>query len=695
MIVMHRRQHASKNLLGGKIMFRFGVDYYPEHWPEARWEIDARLMQEAGFNTARLAEFAWSRLEPSPGRFEFAWLDRAIAILHAQGIQVVLGTPTASPPPWVMALYPDAYRVPESGQAMSYGNRREYCPTHAGYRERSRLITQALAEHYAGHPAVIGWQTDNEFGDRCYCDHCRAAFQGWLQHKYGTLDALNEAWGTVFWSHEYSAWAQIPAPLATAAPFGEGSPNPGLALDYYRFMSHQYVAFQREQIDILHNRCPDHFITHNLMGSGYDRLNYFDLAADLDFVSWDNYRRMQWTFQPEVRPSEAALAHTTMRGLKHKNFWVMEQQAGAGGWQIVSVAPRPGELQLWAYQSIAHGADAIIFFRWRSARFGTEQYWHGLLDHDGRTGRRYTEIKQMGAEIARVGAQIAGSEVRAEVALLLDYDTRFAFQIQANNPAFHYIAHVHDIFQAFHARNVAVEVVSAQEEFTGYKLLIVPALYVLREETAAAIERFVRQGGAVLVTPRTGVKDETNTIVDMPLPGYLARLCGIEVEEYDSLPAGVSQPLAFTNEDIHIPETLHARIWCDVVRTVDAQVVARYTQDYYANSPAITLNAFGAGHAVYVATFGDAALYTALAGWLLKLAKVEAIATPPAGVEYCVRWQGEQRILFVLNHSAEEQHLALPEPMLNLLTGETIPLSSVDLQPRQVMILAAPSGNGW
>ena len=670
-------------------MFHFGVDYYPEHWPEERWPIDARLMQEAGFNTVRLAEFAWSRMEPEADHFDFAWLDRAIAILQAHGMQVVLGTPTASPPPWVMALHPDAYRVMESGQPATYGNRRGYCPAHAGYRARSRSITQALAEHYAAHPAVIGWQTDNEFGDRCYCEHCRAAFHTWLQQKYGTLAALNAAWGTVFWSHEYTDWSQIPAPLATAAPFGNGSHNPGLALDYYRCMSDSYVTFQREQVEILRRLCPDHFITHNLMGIGYDRLNYFDLAADLDFVSWDNYRRMQWTFQPEVRPSDAALAHATMRGLKQQNFWVMEQQAGAGGWQIVSVAPRPGELQLWAYQSIAHGADGIIFFRWRTARFGTEQYWHGLLEHDGSTGRRYTEIKQMGAAIAQIGAQIAGSQVRAEVAILLDYDSRFAFQIQANNPAFHYAAHLHDIYQAFHQRNVAVDLVAGADDFARYKLLVVPAHHVLTAGVAQAIERFVRQGGIVLVTPRTGVKDESNNVVNMPLPGHLAAICGVEVEEYDSLPEGVSQPLAFEQEILPMAgDAPHAKIWCDILRVVDARVVARYTHDYYAGSPAITANAYGAGHAVYVATFGDAQLYAALADWLLKLAAVSGGVTAPAGVEMCVRWQGNQRILFVLNHTAAVQQVALPGPCIDLRTAQAIAPPTVELQPRQVLVLA-------
>lgn len=670
-------------------MFRFGVDYYPEHWPEAHWEIDARLMQEAGFNTVRLAEFAWSRMEPGPGCFDFDWLDRAIAILQAHGMQVVLGTPTASPPPWVMATHPDAYRMPESGRPVTYGNRRGYCPTHAGYRERSRIITQAMAAHYADQPAVIGWQTDNEFGDRCYCEHCRAAFHGWLRHKYGTLNALNEAWGTIFWSHVYTEWSQIPAPLATAAPFGDGSHNPGLALDYYRFISDSYVAFQREQVEILRRECPEHFITHNLMGAGYDRLNYFDLAVDLDFVSWDNYRRMQWSFRPEVNPSEAALSHGVMRGLKQKNFWVMEQQAGSGGWQIVSVAPRPGELQLWAYQSIAHGADAIIFFRWRTARFGTEQYWHGLLEHDGRTGRRYQEIKQMGAEIARAGAQIAGSQVHAEVAILLDYDSRFAFQIQANHPAFHYTAHVHDIYQAFHKRNVAVDIVSGQEDFGRYQVLVVPALYVLTEQVAESIARFVRQGGTLLVTPRTGVKDASNTVVNRPLPGLLAEVCGVEVEEYDSLPAGVSQPLAFADASLFADAAPHARIWCDVLRLVSAEVIARYTSDYYAGSPAVTLNRFGEGQAIYVATFGDAALYDALGDWLLGLAKITAPEATPAGVECCVRWQGDRRLLFVLNHTAEAQRITLPAPMVDIVSGQRVDAAALHLKPCQVLILAA------
>lgn len=667
-------------------MFRFGVDYYPEHWPEARWAQDAQDMRAAGFNTVRLAEFAWSRLEPHPDAYDFAWLDHAIDILHAEGLQIVLGTPTASPPPWVMQLFPDAFLVMKDGRAKTYGNRREYCPTHPGYRERSRRITQTMAEHYAHHPAVIGWQTDNEFGDRCYCPNCRRFFQGWLQHRYPSLDALNEAWGTVFWSHVYTEWSQIPAPLATAGHDDNGSPNPGLALDYLRFMSDAYCAFQDEQIQILRRTCPQHFITHNLMGFHYDNLNYFNLVRDLDLVTWDNYRRMQWTFTPEVQPVDAALAHATMRGLKDQNFWVMEQQAGPGGWEIVSVAPRPGELRLWAYQSIAHGADGIIFFRWRTARFGTEQYWQGLVDHDGTLSRRYHEIKAMGAEIAQNGERIVGSRVHAQVAMLLDYDTRFAFQIQANNPQFTYGGHFKAIYSAFHKRNVAVDIIPPDADLSKYQLVVVPALYVLSNDTAQRLTDFVHAGGTLLVTPRTGVKDVTNTVVEMPLPGLLAEVCGVRVEEYDSLPAGLTQPLAFSLSALQ-GKAAQVQAWVDVLAPTTAQVIASYTEDYYAGKPAITLNRSGEGAVVYVGTFGDAALYDTLAPWLLDEAGVQPGIETPAGVEVCVRGDAGRRILFVLNHTPVEQQVTLPDEYAHFRRGGTPAGANFQVAARDVVVL--------
>lgn len=661
-------------------MFYFGVDYYPEHWPEERWPVDAKMMAEAGFNVVRMAEFAWSMLEPEEGRFEFDWLDRAIAILAEQGIQVVLGTPTASPPPWLMHAHPDAYRVLADGRRMTYGNRREYCPNNPAYRHYSQRITEAMAAHYAGHPNVIGWQIDNEFGDPCYCPVCRVGFQNWLRDRYGSLEALNRRWGTVFWSHVYNDWAEIPLPLETG-----GAPRSGLALDFKRFASDSYVDYQQLQVDILRQYCPEHFITHNFMGFGYDQLNYFDLARALDLVSWDNYPRGFWDMKVEVDPSVPALGHDAMRGLKRRNFWIMEQQAGPTGWDIIGETPRPGELRLWAWQAIAHGADGVVFFRWRTCAVG-EQFWHGVLDHHGQPGRRYEELAGMGAELQRAGQEIAGAEWRAETAMLLSYDSRFAFQIQPNNPGFNFTAHFQQFYRALHRRNVSIDIVAPDADLSPYRLLVAPALYVLPPALADNLRRYVEEGGVLLLTARSGVKDEANAVVETPLPGLLSDLCGVVVEEYDSLPPGVSQPLAFDPPDLRGDPPARALHWCDILALTSARTLARYTEDYYAGRPAITINRFGKGQVIYMGAFGDETLSQRMMDWLLDLAKVRPLVASPPGVEISERWQDGRRLLFVLNHTGREQEVRLGVDFTNLLDGSSIP-DPANIPPRGVWVL--------
>jgi len=662
-------------------MLYYGADYYPEHWPESRWPTDARLMQEAGFNLVRLGEFAWSRLEPAPGRYDFAWLDRAIDLLAAHGMRVVLGTPTASPPPWLMAQHPDAFLVREDGLRATYGHRRCYCPSNPAYRERTAAIVGALARHYGAHPHILAWQIDNEFGSRCYCEHCRQRFHEWLRARYGTLDALNEAWGTVFWSQEYTDWTEIPLPAATG-----GVANPSLALDYRRFMSDLYVEYQALQIGELRPYSRGQLITHNLMGFGYEGLNYYDLARPLDLVSWDNYPRGFWATAQEVDPAAAALSHDAMRGLKGASFWVMEEQSGPSGWETMGAAPRPGEVRLWAYQALAHGADAIVYFRWRTCRFGTEQLWHGILDHDGRPRRRYEEVKQTGQELARLAAALAGTSVKAEVALIHCYDSRFAFQVQPGNPGFRYAGHALDLYRALHRRNVAADVVPPTADLSGYRLVLAPALHVVTPEVAENLERYVQQGGTLLLTARSGVKTATNTVVDLPLPGLLARLAGAEVEEYDSLPAGAAQPLAFAGPLAGRPPAGQATVWCEALAPRGAEVLASYASGWLAGRPAATRHRHGAGQAIYLGTCGDAVLLQALVDWLLAEAKVHPALAAPEGVEATLRQADGRQLLFLLNHTSEPREVALDGAWRELI-GDRPARGLLRLEARGVAIL--------
>ncbi len=565
----------------------------------------------------------------------------------------------------------------------TYGLRREYCPSHPLYRQHSERIVTAMAERFKDNPAVIGWQIDNELGDRCYCDICRAEFHKWLERKYQTLENLNEKWGTTFWSHNYSDWSQIPAPLTIALP---NTPvhNPGLALDYRRFMSDTYCAFQKLQIDILREHCPQHFITHNLMGFGYSQLNYFDLATDLDLVSWDIYPRHQWEMSADVDPARAALSCDAMRGLKKQNYWVMEQQSGGGGWDMLAVTPKPGELRLWTYQSIAHGAHAILYFRWRTARFGTEQYWQGILEPHGIPGRRYAEVAQVGKELQKIGDLLAGSQTKPQVAILQSYDSRFAFQVQPNHPRFSYESHITDIYRGFHRHNIPVDVVSEKDSLAGYKLVIVPAMYVLTEQTAANLEKFAADGGVVVFTVRTGVKDEFNAVVDIKLPGLVAKMCGVEVDEYISMSPERGNQVQYTLPDME--DSFPTSMLADVLEPKGAQVIAFHAQDFYADKPAATLNQFGKGKVIYLGALGNNAYYESIARWVASLANVEPLLETPVGVEVVERWQGEQKLLFVLNHSAQSQSFSFNAVYKNLLTDQ-ITNRKITVEPFGVLIL--------
>lgn len=634
-------------------MHHFGCDYYPEHWPRERWEQDARMMREAGLTVVRMGEFSWHRMEPSPGRYEFDWLEEAVQLLAAHGIQTILGTPTAAPPAWLVCQNPEILPCNEKGQTLGFGGRHHDCQSSEVYRVRVRAVVEALARRFCGNPNVIGWQIDNELGnsheDLCCCESCRAKFHVWLTEQYGTVEALNKAWGTAFWSQEYDGFSQIPAPLPVPTQH-----NPSLLLAWRRFCSALVREYQQEQVNILRRLCPDQFITHNFMGM-HPKTDYFKLAEPLDFVANDQYPTGYYLDEP-LTPAAIAADLDFVRGLKRKNFWMMEQQSGPTGGTVIGPAPKPGQLRLWSSTSVAHGADAVLWFRWRTCAFGSEQFWHGILPHSGVPGRRYEEIRETVRLLAPYLPRMAGTVSHAQAAILYDYDQLWAITEQPQHPRLSYRAEIQAWHEMLHTRNVPVDFLSDDGALSEYPLVLAPLQYILSPARAQALAQYAEQGGTLLLTMRTGVKNLDNVCqTDASLPGLLQSAAGLCVDDYDSRIWEPALPVLWGDA----PRGEGA-LWCDVITACGAQVLARYGDGaFYSGAPAVTMHRYGKGRVCYVGTCPNPALRKAIGEELLRVSGVQSLGDTPQGVELALRHGSSEAFLFALNHTAQPQEITV------------------------------------
>ncbi len=640
----------------------FGADYYPEHWPRERWSTDAWLMKEMGLQVVRMGEFSWAKFEPRLGEFCFEWLDDAIRLLSEHGIKTVLGTPTAAPPAWIIEANPEILPVDSHGERKGFGGRHHDCQSSPVYRSHIKRLVTAMAEHYKDNPDVIGWQIDNELGNShenlCMCDSCRLHFQQWLKRKYLTIESLNNEWGTAFWSQTYGSFEQIPAPRA--APTAH---NPSLLLDWRRFCSDLAVDFQQLQIDIIRGLCPHRFITHNLMGF-YEKTDYFDLTANLDFASADQYP-LGYYFPAPQPPYEISASLDLTRGLKKKNFWMMELQAGPTGGEIIGKTPRPGQLRLWSAHSIAHGADTIVYFRWRTCLFGTEQYWHGILPHNGIPGRRWEELKGTIEEMTPVLRDIQGIVQKSEIAVLYSYDQNRAIAIQPHHPELSYTGQIQKYYKSFYRRNATLDFISENDSFSGYKLVVAPLQFLMTDELGDKFKSYVENGGSLVLTMRSGVKNSNNVcLADCELPGRLGEIAGIAVTDYDCL-KDVNVGLRWLDGD----KTGFAQKWSDIVTLKGAQVLAEYTSEYYKGTPAVTKNSFGKGNVFYVATEPDEALMDIIADYLIFSLSIATQGESPEDVELTVRKGRKNDYLFAINHADAVKRIKIPKKWKPLLPG--------------------------
>ena len=655
--------------------FYFGVDYYPEHWPRQRWETDAKLMREMGVTVVRMGEFSWVKFEPEEGVYRFDWLDEAIELLGSYGIKTIVGTPTAAPPIWLVEQTPEILPIDSHGQRKGFGGRHHDCQSNALYREHIRRFVTAMAEHYKSNPHVVGWQVDNELGnshmDLCMCESCKSAFQGWLQKKYGTIDALNQEWGTAFWSQTYARFDQIPAPRVTPTAH-----NPSLLLDWKRFCSDLIVDFQALQVKILREICPHHFVTHNLMGM-YDKTDYFKLSEALDFVSHDQYPKGYYQKGFGQPPEELASNLDLMRGMKNKPFWIMEMQAGPTGGSMVGVTPRPGQLQLWTAQSVAHGADTIVYFRWRTCAFGNEEYWHGVLPHSGVPNRRYWELKETAARLSPIMADIHGIAPKSQVGILFSYEQDWALQIQPHHPDLAYENVVQAYYNAFFRAKIPVDFIGSTSVLEQYPVVVAPLQFLMNPQTEEAFFRYVKNGGRLVLTFRTGVKDENNACMTaQALPGRLSELLGLEIDDYDCM-LGFDAGVVWEGGQTQGRCTL----WSDVLTLKGALPLARYASQYYAGTPVVSRNSYGAGAAYYIASNLDGVLLDRLVGQLTEDARLDSPGQAASQVELAVRQGKTQDYLFLLNQSPQKQ-TAQPAPEWSA--------GPVVLEPYGVEILARP-----
>lgn len=665
-----------RQIVNGKEMV-LGTCYYPEHWPENLWEEDLERMLECGIQVIRIAEFAWSKVEPNEGVFTYEFFDRFLDLAREKGMKVIFCTPTATPPAWLTEKYPEVLNGTIDGVLFRHGGRRHYNYNSPVYQEKTRIITEAFASHYGPHPAVIGWQIDNELNcerDEFYSESDTAAFRVFLQKKYGSLDKLNEAWGTTFWNQTYTDWKEVHIPRTTPS----NNTNPHEVLDYTRFISDSACRYAKLQSDIIRKYVkPGDFITTNGLFSNLD--NQRMAGESLDFIMYDSYPNFAFTKENYEKFSATLQDRMWSRNLTEvravsPNFGIMEQQSGANGWnnRMAAPTPKPGQMTLWTMQSAAHGADYVSYFRWRTCTMGTEIYWHGILDYSGRENRRLREVREIHRKFQAI-SEAAGSRYEARTAVLKDYDNIWDAQLDIWHGDVDRLSQ-QSLFLAAQKSHTPMDYVYLREDTTAenlkkYQVIFYPHPVIVNQQRAAILEEYVEAGGCLVLGCRSGYKDMTGKCVMDRLPGLLAKMSGTDIPEYTRVNPD-DEPVYIDWDGIR----LEAAVFNDQLEplTADAQVLGRYENCYYAGTPGLICNALGAGKVYY---FGAAFTEETARVFLEKLGAASPYADVlelPWECELAVREKDGRKYYFVLNYKKTPVKIQVKEALVDLYTGETV-----------------------
>lgn len=625
-----------------------GIDYYPEQWPAELLDEDLSRIRRLGARTIRIGEFAWHLMEPRPGAVDFSFFDHVIARAKEHGLNVIMGTPTATPPSW-LAAREDIASVDEHGCPRSYGGRHTASVNAPAYREACERIVRALAEHYRGESAIIAWQIDNEVGhegaDVCWSAHSHRRFQEWLAEKYeGDIDALNERWGTIFWSQTYNSFSDIPLPAPTITTH-----NPSLRLEWERFCSWTIEDFVKSQVEWLRASIPDAVIMHDFPGGGLEKsVDYARVARHIDTVGYNNYPVWGGQMRP-IPPSEIAFGLDYMRGLRRgQPFWITEAIMGAQGHDVIGFLPRTGQAALWSAQALARGANGISFFRYRGATRGAEQFCYGIIDPENVEGRRFREAQGV-YRFAEEHAELFDSPIEAPIALLTDFDSRRAFSIQQQAAALDVVAELKAWHAEFYRRHLLVDVLSGPANLDGYRVIVVPHALIYREAYATRLRAAAEAGAQVLITCRSFIKDEDNNLVfgeQLPLGG--AEWLGVRIAETEALDPADRLTVYRCGGSSILPATGTVGVLRDMVEPAQGtDVLYEFRDPFFPDLAAITRRRTGSGAAWWIGAVPDAGLRSALIDDVLDAAQLRPAADLPAGVELVER--GGRRIL--LNHN--------------------------------------------
>ncbi len=638
-----------------------GVCYYPEHWPEAWWPDDARRMREMGISWVRIAEFAWSRIEPDPGRFDWRWLDKAVETLAAEGLKIVMCTPTATPPKWLVDRDPSMLAIDADGRPRKFGSRRHYCFSSETYRGECARIVTAIAERYGKHPAVAAWQTDNEYGchdtTKSHSESAAKRFRGWLARRYNDIDALNRAWGNVFWSQEYRGFEEIDPPNLTVT-----EPNPSHRLDFRRFASDEIASFNKNQTDIIRKFSPGRDITHNFMAFFTD-FDPFAVARDLDFAAWDNYplgtlgqswmpREAKARYLRQGHPDMAAFQHDLYRTCGKGRWWVMEQQPGPVNWANYNPAPIPGMVRAWTWEAFAHGAEVVSYFRWRQVPFAQEQMHAGLNLPDRSEDTGGKEARMVSRELASLG-DLPRCD-KAKVALILSFESDWITRIQPQGRGYRAVGLVFEAYSALRALGIDVDILPPDADLSGYRLVVAPALLHIDPDFVSALKK---TNATVLFGPRSGSKTRSLQIPGELPPGPLAELLPLRVTRVESLAPSVVLDIE------HEGERYAAGSWREMLRT-DLSPLARFADGggaWYCH-----------GRFHYLATWPHEKLWMRVIQTVLRDAKLDFSLLPEG-----VRTQRRGDVVFAINFAPEMRQAPAPADAKFVLGGRELPPAGV------------------